>query len=154
MSVRVPKVLLMVLPLMGGCASVESRLGEIDAFLQGGDGKFRSSAFSPSNASSKASPLQNFVRLELPTSAVTVEDGFDHLLAGTGYTVTVSCQHCPSDAPQVAFDPISPLAYAKPGEETTVERALLMVLGHDARLVVDHQEKLISFERVKEDALI
>ena len=148
------KTILMVLPLMGGCASVESRLGEIDAFLQGGDGASRFFSSSPPSASSMANPLQNFVRLELPTAAVTVEDGFEHLLAGTGYTVTVSCQHCPSDASQIAFDPISPLAFAKPGEETTVERALLMVLGHDARLVVDHREKLISFERISEEALI
>lgn len=144
----------MVLPLMGGCASVESRLGEIDAFLQGRDGASRIFSSSPSSVDPVVSPLQNFVRLELPTDAVTVEDGFNHLLAGTGYTVTVSCQHCPRGAPQIAFDPISPLAYAKPGEETTVERALLMVLGRDARLVVDHREKLISFERISEEALI
>ena len=152
MNVR--KVLLLVLPLIGGCASVESRLGEIDAFLQGGDGTLLHSASLPNSGDQTIGPLQNFVRLELPTDAVTVKDGFDHLLAGTGYTVTVSCQQCPSDAAQVAFDPISPLAYAKPGEETTVERALLMVLGHDARLVVDHREKLISFERISEEALI
>jgi len=148
------KFLLIVLPIMGACSSIESRLGEIDAFLQGDDGGSRSYASTASPAGSKNNPLQNFVRLELPVDAVTVEDGFEHFLAGTGYTVTVSCGQCPSDAAQIAFDPISPLAYAKPGEETTVERALLMVLGHDARLVVDHREKLISFERIDEGMLI
>lgn len=146
--------LLVILPLVGACSSVESRLGELDAFLQGGDGGQRLYASSASPVEPKSSPLQNFVRLELPVDAVTVEDGFDHFLAGTGYVVTVSCRHCPNDATQIAFDPISPLAYAKPGEETTVERALLMVLGHDARLVVDHREKLISFERIDDGALI
>jgi len=149
------RMLLIIAPLLSGaCSSVESRLGEIDAFIQGDDGGPRPYASSASTAGSKSSPLQNFVRLELPVDAVTVEDGFDHFLAGTGYVVTVSCGECPRDAPQIAFDPISPLAYAKPGEETTVERALLMILGHDARLVVDHRAKLISFERIDDGMLI
>ena len=144
----------LVLPIMGACSTVKSRLGEIDAFLQGDAGGSRPYASAASPAGAQRSSLQNFVRLELPVDAVTVEDGFDHFLAGTGYVVTVSCGGCPSDAARIAFDPISPLAYAKPGEETTVERALLMVLGHDARLVVDHREKLISFERINEETLI
>jgi len=152
MNARV--LLPLLLPVIGACSTVESRLGELDAFLQGDDSGSRPYASSASPASHKSSPLQNFVRLELPVDAVTVEDGFDHFLAGTGYVVTVSCGDCPVDAPQIAFDPISPLAHAKPGEETTVERALLMILGHDARLVVDHREKLISFERIDEGALI
>ena len=150
-----PKVLLMVLPLMGGCASVESRLGEIDAFLQGGDGASRSFSSSPSTLRAQWQvPCRILCGLNSQRTPSRSKMDFDHLLAGTGYTVTVSCQHCPRGAPQIAFDPISPLAYAKPGEETTVERALLMVLGHDARLVVDHREKLISFERISEEALI
>lgn len=142
------------LPVIGACSTIENRLGEIDAFLQGDDIVSRSYASTASAEGSGSNPLQNFVRLELPVGAMTVEDGFEHFLAGTGYVVTVSCGDCPSDAPQIAFDPISPLAYAKPGEETTVERALLMILGHDARLVVDHREKLISFERIDAGALI
>lgn len=142
------------LPLVGACASIESGLGDIDAFFQGNGSERRFSASSPRSLGPQSSPLQNFVRLELPIDAIFVRDGFEHLLAGTGYTVTVNCQHCPRDAAQMAYDPISPLAYAKPGEETTVERALLMVLGHDARLVVDHREKLISFERIDERVLL
>ena len=142
------------LPLIGACASIESGLGDIDAFFQGSVGGREFGASSSRSLAPQSNPLENFVRLELPTDAISVRDGFEHLLAGTGYTVTVDCQHCPNDAAQMAYDPISPLAYAKPGEETTVERALLMVLGHDARLVVDHREKLISFERIDERLLL
>lgn len=136
---------------VSGCAGLNQSLADLDNRLQG-------RAISPPSVAApkivdaaKIQTVQNLglesrIRLDIPKDKITVIDGVNHVIAGLGYSVELYCGGCPTEAPRIAYDPISPLAFAKPGEITTVERALIAILGSDARIVVDHNDRLISFE--------
>ncbi len=91
-----------------------------------------------------ATGLDTMVRMQLPENLPNVEAGATFVLRGSGYAFTSYCAHCPVKAPLIAKEPVSPLAYT--GGITTIRRALLLVAGSKARLVVDDRAKLVTFD--------
>ncbi|WP_282611041.1 hypothetical protein [Pelagibius sp. Alg239-R121] len=87
--------------------------------------------------------LNMLTRLKIPEDYKTVGQAAAWLLRPTGYLLVVDCPGCAPEAVRLADDPISPLA-VRP-ELTSVTRALLLVLGSDGRLIVDHENRLVSF---------
>ena len=89
------------------------------------------------------SPLKIGTALNLPREITNVGQAAQYLLEPIGYKVVV-----PNEAQQstlaILNRPVSPVA-AKYGL-TTIENALLVLIGEDSRLVVDYTHKLISFE--------
>jgi putative NADH-flavin reductase len=49
-------------------------------------------------------------------------------------------------AAEIAADPVSPLAYARPSELTSKTRALLLVLGGAGRVIIDDRLRLVTFD--------
>lgn len=94
--------------------------------------------------------LSTTVRLDFPPDVTRVGEAVEFLLEATDYQLLVYCTGCPLDAPGVATDPISPLAFVHPLALTSAERAILLVLGQDSRIVVDNDLRSISFERLRE----
>lgn len=87
------------------------------------------------------------VRMTLPPDARTIGDAAEYLLEGSGYSLVLFCKRCPKEAPRLAAEPVSPLAFAKPNEITSATRALLLILGEGRRLIVDDQLRLVTFDR-------
>ena len=79
-------------------------------------------------------------RLNLQQNVTTVEQAVNWLLQPTSYSVVARTP----EARMILSEPLSPLAQ-KP-EFMTIEEALLMVIGANNRLVVDHDNDLITFE--------
>ncbi len=81
--------------------------------------------------------------LELPDSIKTVEQAANYVLTPTGYSLMV-----PNDgfrsAAAILLRPTS--AQSRVAGYTTIENALLIIAGDDVRLVIDHANKLVSFE--------
>ena len=90
--------------------------------------------------------LRTRVRLDVPPGIETVSEAARYILEPTGYQVVLHCDGCPAEAPAIGGDPVSPLAYVAPSKMMTAERAVLLILGNDARLVVDHELRSLSFE--------
>jgi len=88
-------------------------------------------------------PLEMLTRTRIPPSAHTVEQAASYLLEPAGYRLVLSCAGCPAEAAEIGRKPISPLAL-KP-QLTTIKRALVLVAGSDAHLVVDDNARLVSF---------
>lgn len=88
-------------------------------------------------------PLDMLTRMTLPAKVATVEEAAAYLLEPSGYRLAVSCAGCPPEAAEIARKPISPLGL-KP-QLTTIKRALVLIAGSDARLIVDDQRREVSF---------
>lgn len=86
------------------------------------------------------------VRLYLPPSVRTVGQAAAWLLDGSGYDLVLYCAACPPRAAEIAADPVSPLAYARPSELTSKTRALLLVLGGAGRVIIDDRLRLVTFD--------
>jgi hypothetical protein len=86
------------------------------------------------------------VRMSVPPEAGTVGEAADWLLVGSGYSLVLYCAGCPKSAPGIAAEPVSPLAFAKPGETMSALRALLLILGEDRRVVLDDRLRLVTFD--------
>lgn len=82
-------------------------------------------------------------QLALPDSVRTVQQAANYLLTPTGYSLMV-----PNDGFREAVSILNrPVSLDARGTGlTTIESALLIVAGEDVRLVVDHVNKLVSFE--------
>jgi hypothetical protein len=95
---------------------------------------------------SPASSLDAQVRVALPADLVSVQQATEFLLQHSGYQLALRCPKCDPAAPLIAAKPISPLAYAKPGQITSIKRALVLVLGNDDALVIDASTRTVSFK--------
>lgn len=97
-----------------------------------------------------ASPTYNELhigtRLSFDPRIRTVKQACEWVLRPTGYKLVVS-HPAPFDALEIARSPMSPLVQDQLGRAVSIEEALLLVIGSDNRLVVDHKNKLVSFER-------
>lgn len=90
--------------------------------------------------------LATRVRLRVPPTVTNVGELTDYLLESTGYQLVLYCKGCPEDAPRIARDPISPLAFVSEGKTMRAERAIKLALGMKARMVIDHEVRSLSFE--------
>ena len=90
--------------------------------------------------------LTTEVRLRIPPEARSVGDLTEYLLESTGYQLVLYCRGCPDEAPRIAADPISPIAYVAQGRTMRAERAIKLALGLKSRLVVDPELRSLSFE--------
>ena len=97
----------------------------------------------------KDAGLEMFTRMYLPEGIETVEEAVRYVLMPTGYILALNCPACPSEAKTIAQDPISPLALKS--ELTTVRRAIALILGHDAGMVVDEKNKIMTFRFINEE---
>jgi hypothetical protein len=88
-----------------------------------------------------------YVTTVLPPEAKNVGEAAYYLAFPTGYTL-VTKSPAPKESEAIAKRAISPLF---PRDRMmTIEDAILELIGSDARLVVDHEHKLFSFEWHKE----
>ena len=85
------------------------------------------------------------VRLHFPEEVISIGDAVYYLLEPCDYKLVVDGE-APKDSLEIGLEAIP--AAAKRGQVLTLKNALLLVIGEDKRLVVDHQHKLISFERI------
>jgi len=90
----------------------------------------------------KVAPLDMLTRTRIPPSARNVEQAAAYLLEPTGYRLALSCVGCPAEAAEIGRKPISPLGLRS--QLTTIKRALVLVAGSDAHLVVDDRARLVS----------
>lgn len=88
-------------------------------------------------------PLKVGTLLKLPADISNVGQAAQFLLAPTGYKIVIPDEGQKS-ALEILNRPVSPVA-AKYGL-TTIENALLVLIGGDSRLVVDHNSKRLTFE--------
>ena len=92
-------------------------------------------------------PLRLGTRMNFAPNIETVAQASTWLLQPTGYRLHIKS----TVARRIAAQPMSPLAL--PPRYTTIEDALLYVLGGNNRLVVDHDNRLVSFEPAPAGAL-
>lgn len=97
--------------------------------------------------------LSTKVRLDFPPHITSVGDAIEHVLEATDYQLLVYCTGCPQEAAKIAEDPISPLAFVYPLATTSAERAILLILGDDSRIVMDHGLRSISLEFMPENTV-
>ena len=84
-------------------------------------------------------------RLSFDPAIRTVKQAVEWVLRPTSYKLVI--QHpAPFDALEIAKSPISPLATQQLGRVVSIEEALLLIIGGDNRLVVDPDNRLVSFE--------
>lgn len=94
------------------------------------------------------SELDGMTRLNFPERFETVAEAARWLLKPTGYQLRATCPGCSKEASKILEDPISPLAYVD--RMTTIKRALALVAGTDCRLVVDEENRLVSYDFMTE----
>jgi hypothetical protein len=94
------------------------------------------------------SPVDLLVRLPVPGDRRTVADAATYLLGPTPYHLLLGGPFCPPEAGEIAAKPISPLA-SKPAI-TSIKRALVLVAGSRARLLIDEDAKSITFAYVSD----
>ncbi|MCZ4283083.1 hypothetical protein O4H49_20025 [Kiloniella laminariae] len=90
------------------------------------------------------SGLSALTRMSFPAETKSVGEAARFLLEPTGYRLLVQCFGCSADAVKIVSDPISPLAFVD--EITSVKRALALVGGTDTKLVIDEENKLVSYD--------
>ena len=88
-------------------------------------------------------PLKVGTLLKLPSDISNVGQAAQFILAPTGYKIVIP-EEGQKSALEILNRPVSPVA-AKYGL-TTIENALLVLIGGDSRLVVDHNSKRLTFE--------
>ena len=88
-------------------------------------------------------PLKVGTSLNLPGELTNVGQAAQYILEPTGYKLVVP-NEAQQDTLAILNRPVSPVA-VKYGF-TTIENALLVLIGSDARIVVDREHKLITFE--------
>jgi hypothetical protein len=88
-------------------------------------------------------PLKVGVRLPFGAEMRNVRDAAIYLLEPTGYRITANTVDTQA-LNSILSRPITPLA--KNGETVSIQDALLLMIGTENRLVVDHHNKLVTFE--------
>ena len=86
----------------------------------------------------------------LPPEVKTVGEAAFYLTFPAGYSLLTKSP-APQESEAIAARPVSPLFPR--GRMMTIESALLELIGSDARLVVDHEHRLYSFEWHKEGGI-
>ncbi len=90
-------------------------------------------------------PLRLGTRINLDPNIKTVSQAAAWVLAPTDYTVATQYP-APMEALRIAQSPVSPLAQTV--KFMAIEEALLLIIGSENRLVVDHTHQLVSFEPI------
>jgi len=88
------------------------------------------------------------VRLSYPLQVKTVGAASEYLMAPLDYKLKVLPPASP-EALQIARTGISPLA--RTGAVVPLEEALLLLVGNNNRVVIDHEHKLYTFEAIPAD---
>lgn len=97
------------------------------------------------NAPGKYNRLRTGTQLALPDAIKTVEQATQYLIAPTGYSLMLpnaSMRETAAILNRGLSQQVRITGYA------TIENALLIIAGDDVRLVVDHENKLLSFELI------
>jgi hypothetical protein len=104
---------------------------------------FSSMAMEEEEGLSKMNPLEMGVRMNLPERITTVLEGVLYVLGTTGYKLVAG-----SPAPQAALvilkRPIPPTAIQD--KTVPIYQALLLIAGNDTQLVIDPDNKYVSFD--------
>jgi hypothetical protein len=98
-------------------------------------------------AAAEFNELRIGTRLNLDPNIKTVKQAVEWILRPTRYKVTVKYP-APMESLEISRSPISPLVQNDISRVPPIEEAILLVIGGDNRLVVDHEHRLISFEKI------
>jgi len=93
-------------------------------------------------------PFRAQVRTVYPTTIKTVGEAAQYLIEPAGYTLLLD-PAVSKDAQEIAERPVG--ARAGGTAAIPLEEALLLLIGDESNLVVDHPHRLITFEKIKED---
>ena len=104
-------------------------------------------AFTVHLSAGEFNELRLGTRLNLDPNIKTVKQAVDWMLRPTSYKLTVKYP-APMEALEISRSPISPLVQDDANRVLPIEEAILLVIGGDNRLVVDHENRLISFEKM------
>jgi hypothetical protein len=126
---RASLLALLAMGLVTGCADIERLREEIPLL--------------PPPAPVALPPLERITRLQLPAYVHTVQDAAEYLLEPSGYRLVTTCPHCPSEGPEIARKPVSPLGLHP--QLTTITRAVLLISGSGVHLLVDDDAKQVAF---------
>lgn len=96
-----------------------------------------------SSAIASSAGLKAQVRFELPSHITTVAQAADWFLEPHGYRLALG-GHAPREASAIALQPL-PAALPN-GRVMSIEDALLAITLEDQAVVIDTQNKLVSFE--------
>lgn len=95
-------------------------------------------------AAAYTNPFRVRVRTSYPLQVRTVGQAANHLLAAIDYKVIYNLP-APQEAREIGRMGIGPLA--RTGEVMPMEDALLLLVGEQNCVVVDHEHSLVTFER-------
>ena len=90
-------------------------------------------------------PFRIRVRASYPLGMRTVEQGANYLLDTIDYRLILH-PPAPAEARRIAGMSIGPLA--RTGGIVPLEEALLLLVGENNQVVVDHEHKLVTFEQI------
>lgn len=90
-------------------------------------------------------PLNRQIRMNLPHGIKHVDQAVLYVLRATPYKLALGYPASGS-ASIIAMQPVSPEAFE--GSVMTIADALLILIGEDNQLLIDADNKLISFEQV------
>ena len=96
-------------------------------------------------AADYANPFRVRVRASYPQGMKTVGQAANHLLETIDYRVIVGAP-APLEAREISRMGIGPLA--RTGAIMPLEDALLLLVGDQNRVVVDHEHRLVTFEKI------
>jgi type IV pili sensor histidine kinase/response regulator len=89
-------------------------------------------------------PMRIQIRTNFPAHLETVGQAAQYFARGIGYRLATD-HPAPEESAQIATEAIGPLA--RSSQVMPIEEAILSLLRPNHHLVIDHQNKLFSFEK-------
>lgn len=100
--------------------------------------------FFAATTNAEVDPLSVYVRTIYPQDTRTVIDAVEYILEPIGYQIVLDSP-APLDARELASKRIEPIA--KLPRTMSIADAILVLIGTENYLIVDHKHKLVSFTK-------